>query len=86
MSEWSIEEMCEGLRSFSGTDTRERFYEAIAAKLESQSTENRELRDTIVKAYQRLGFTNHKNETMRILGDMIRKVKDSDQVGESPND
>ena len=48
-----------------------------AAFIRSQSAENRELRETIIKAYQRLGFTNHKNETMRILGDMIRKVKDS---------
>ena len=39
MSEWTPEEMAEGLRSFSGTDARERFYEACAEAIESQPRE-----------------------------------------------
>ena len=30
MDEWNTDEQIEGLRSFSGTDTRERFYESCA--------------------------------------------------------
>ena len=36
MSEWTIDNMVEGLRSFGGTDARERFYEACASELERQ--------------------------------------------------
>jgi len=34
MSEWTTEEQAEGLRSFSGTDARERFYEDCAMTIE----------------------------------------------------
>ena len=39
MSEWSRDDLIEGLRSFSGTDTRERFYEACAKEIEKASVE-----------------------------------------------
>ena len=38
MSEWTPEEMVEGLRSFSATDRRERFYEACAETIECLSS------------------------------------------------
>ena len=52
MSEWTPEEMAEGLRSFSGTDARERFYEACAEAIESQSCEGK-LKDAVIEAVKK---------------------------------
>ena len=47
MSEWTPEEMVEGLRSFSATDRRERFYEACAETIERLSSENELFREAL---------------------------------------
>ncbi len=49
MSEWTSEEMAEGLRSFSGTDTRERFYDACADRIEHLSSEISLLREALIE-------------------------------------
>ncbi len=41
------------------------------------------LQGIIVKAYQRLGFTNHKNETMRILGTGLPNAQNPAQTTRS---
>ena len=52
------------------------------------SSENERLQGIIVKAYQHLGFTSAKNQTMRILGTGLPNAKDSERVstGRAPND
>lgn len=47
MGEFTDSYLCEGLRSFGGTDTRERFYEAAANRIESLSAEVTGLRETL---------------------------------------
>ena len=44
----------------------------------SLTAENSRLQGIIVRAYQRLGFTNHKNELIRCLGHGLTNAKDSE--------
>ena len=57
-------------------------WDRLRADYASQSCENSRLQEIIVRAYQRLGFTSHKNETMRILGTGLPNTKDSGRVSE----
>ena len=75
MAEWSDESMCEGLRNFSGTDTRERFYEAVAARIEELTTEGTELRkcrDAVGKYFH--NDVQARNELLNTLDEIDRRL------------
>ena len=54
--------------------------QAALEENERLSSEGERLQGIIVKAYQRLGFTGAKNQTMRILGTGLPNAKDSERV------
>ena len=47
-------------------------------------SEAERLQKIIIKAYQHLGFTGQKNNTMRILGTGLPNAKDSERVSTEP--
>ena len=50
----------------------------LRAEVRVLRARNELLESIITRAYQRLGFTGHKNETMKILGEAIAAVQKDD--------
>lgn len=79
MSEWTTDDMIEGLRSFSGTDTRERFYEACAATIERLARDRKILRTAVEALWVETDGMQH-----QIASKALQKT--AAQPGESPDE
>ena len=77
MSEWTAKELAAALNELSGTDTREKFYEACAKKLKALDLENRQLKMALTSATEYVR-THDPEEALKVLVQGLRDLPTED--------